>query len=191
MTTKKATTKKKATRRPSIKERARAIIADAQGYDEETREAVRHSLEKGDAEDLAETVRMAESGSTILDTTLIDERQAEAANALNALLSMPGLPPWMKEGVRMMLDHARRGHSSGTLADLFALTSGDDFKFEPVRELAELISGVLRHPDTPESVRDGIFGGMSNYNFDDTDPCYIRMVIKSAKDDGKKRGGGQ
>jgi KaiC/GvpD/RAD55 family RecA-like ATPase len=68
MTTKKATTKRRAARRPSVKERARQIIADAGRYDEETREAVRNALEEGH-DDLAEIVRRAESGETVLDLT--------------------------------------------------------------------------------------------------------------------------
>lgn len=104
MTTKKATTKKAAKRRPSVRERARRIVADEKGYDEDTRNAVKHSLERGDVEDLAETVRMADSGGIILDTTLVEERQAGAAAALDSLLAMPGLPPWVKDGIGMMLD---------------------------------------------------------------------------------------
>ncbi|HEX3560331.1 MAG TPA: hypothetical protein VHU19_14080 [Pyrinomonadaceae bacterium] len=68
MTAKKATTKKRPARRPSVKERARQIIADAKGYDEETREAVGRALEEGH-DDLAEVVRRAESGETVLDLT--------------------------------------------------------------------------------------------------------------------------
>ena len=59
-------------RRPTIRQRAGAIIADVQGYDAETRAAVFNALED---HELAELVRRAEAGETILDTT--GERPAE------------------------------------------------------------------------------------------------------------------
>ena len=54
----KATTKKRAGRRPSIKDRARAIVADLRHYDVDTRNAVARSLEKDSAEELAEIHRL-------------------------------------------------------------------------------------------------------------------------------------
>lgn len=67
--TKKGSTKGKAgSRKGSVKQRARAIIDDADRYDEETRHAIKNSLDDGDG-DLAELVRCAESGETILDTS--------------------------------------------------------------------------------------------------------------------------
>ncbi len=45
-------------------------------------------------------------------------------------------------------------------------------------DLAELISTVLRHPDTPASVYNGILHGMCQYSFDDTAPDHIRLVLE-------------
>jgi hypothetical protein len=72
--TKKGSTKGKAegskqkARRQSVKERARAIVAGAPGYDEETRHSIKNSLDENDP-DLAELVRRAERGETILDVS--------------------------------------------------------------------------------------------------------------------------
>ena len=53
-------------KRELLTQRARAIIDDPSRYDEDTRHAVRNAL-KGNAPDLAEYVRRAEQGDTILD----------------------------------------------------------------------------------------------------------------------------
>lgn len=64
MTTKKTSTKR---RRPTVKARALAIIAGGV-YDEETRHAVKNALEEKGT-DLAEIVRRAEAGETVLDVS--------------------------------------------------------------------------------------------------------------------------
>jgi hypothetical protein len=58
--------KSTSTRRPSVKARARAIIADAERYDDETRHAINNAL-TDNSSDLAELVRRAEEGEEILD----------------------------------------------------------------------------------------------------------------------------
>ncbi len=45
-------------------------------------------------------------------------------------------------------------------------------------DLAELISTVLRHPETPASVRESILQGMCQYPSDDTAPEHIRLVLE-------------
>jgi hypothetical protein len=173
------------------------------GYDLDTRKAVQHSLETENAADLAETVRMAEAGSIIVDTTRIDKEQADAAAALVSLLYMPGLPDFLLSGLQMMLAHAARDKGKGiatggegdarysveALADLFAVTAGlqRDLEFEPVRDCAELISALIKHPDlTPELryefgcvVTDHITGKI------DTDsPRVIRAMLEEYKAEG-------
>lgn len=64
---KKGTAARSTSRRPTVKDRARAIVADAEGYDAETRNSIKNSLD-GDGSDLAELVRRAEACETILDT---------------------------------------------------------------------------------------------------------------------------
>jgi hypothetical protein len=68
MTTKKPTTKKPAARR-TLKERARAIIDNAEGhYDDSTCEAISNSLNTKHS-DLQEFVRRAERGEVLCDLT--------------------------------------------------------------------------------------------------------------------------
>ena len=75
MTNKKSTAKRggkgttardKGKKRLTLKDRARAIVAD-ESYDDDTRNAIKNSLADGDA-NLAELVRRAEAGEIILDT---------------------------------------------------------------------------------------------------------------------------
>jgi len=97
---KKITTSRTAKRRPTIKDRARAIIADPEGYDMDTRMAVQASLDRNDAGDLAETVNLAESGGIILDTTPFQERDERGAAAILALIDNPDVPEFIRQAVR-------------------------------------------------------------------------------------------
>jgi hypothetical protein len=106
MTTKKTTTKKTARRRPTMKDPARSIIADAEGYDEDTRMAVQASLDRNDAKDLAETVRLAERGDSIADLSVCQDRDERAASAILALVNSPDVPEFIAQTVRDVLDLA-------------------------------------------------------------------------------------
>ncbi|MFL6285718.1 MAG: hypothetical protein ACJ74Q_21480 [Pyrinomonadaceae bacterium] len=75
MTTKKSNTKdstrgkaegSKEKRRATVKDRARAIVANVKGYDEETRHTINNMLRENSKE-LAEFVRRAESGEELYD----------------------------------------------------------------------------------------------------------------------------
>jgi len=44
-------------------------------------------------------------------------------------------------------------------------------------DLAELISTVLRHPETPEAIREDILQSMCQYSYDDTAPEHIRLIL--------------
>jgi hypothetical protein len=77
MTSKKSTAKRggkgtaapdKEKKRRTVKDRARAIVADMKGYDADTRNAIKNSLD-GDGSDLAELVRRAEAGEIIWDVS--------------------------------------------------------------------------------------------------------------------------
>lgn len=107
--TKKGSTKGKAegskrARRLSVKRRAQLIVNDFRGYDAETRNSIKNSLD-GDGSDLGELVRRAETGETILDVSkplgeaedrarveelLSTKRYSESVNArLRASLDKP------------------------------------------------------------------------------------------------------
>jgi hypothetical protein len=169
--TKKQSTKKggsKGKARRTVEDRARAIVADAKGYDSDTRKSIKYMLDTGD-EDLADFVERAEAGETICDLIRIDEEQATAARAVIALFDLPGLPDFISEALYMILGTAARlrnigiatgeGDEAGfdvkALADLFTVTTGfqRDLTFEPAADVAELISRVVKHPDLSTKMR--------------------------------------
>jgi hypothetical protein len=84
MTTKK-TVQKKTTARHTLKGRAEAIIANKRRYDSDTREAIFNAMAKKHA-DLAEYIKRAERGETILDLT-----SEEAQAAVERLQGIPTL----------------------------------------------------------------------------------------------------
>jgi hypothetical protein len=59
------------------------------------------------------------------------------------------------------------------------VTSPTTFKleFEQKRDLPELISAVLRHPDTPVNLYNAIGDAITEWQMDDTDPTYIRLAL--------------
>ena len=82
-------------KRQTLKQRAQAILDNPGCYDEDTRHAVRNALE-GNAPDLAEYVRRAEHGETILDLAKPLEGQPDGIAALAehiaAVLAHPETP---------------------------------------------------------------------------------------------------
>lgn len=199
MTTKQ-TTKKTAKRRPSVKDRARRIINDAEGYDVDTREARTASLESGDAEDLRETVERAEAGEIILDLSVPAAKYAEVARLAVGMLNNYELPDFMLTAcmdairaaashfnVEYMEDNEDDGLSVSKLAELFRLARARSYQLpEPsAPTLAEQISAVLRNPETPEQIREGILKGMTLYDEDVTDPAYVALILAAAKEKGE------
>jgi hypothetical protein len=199
MTQKKATTKKATARRPSVRSRARAIIADVKGYDEDTRKSIRRMLDTN-AADLAVCVERAEAGDGVYDLTRIDKEQAEAADALVKLFDLPGLPDFLSAGLHMMLAHAARAKCKGivteaedgsrysveALADLFAVTGGVEpgLEFEPAKDVAELISAIVKHPDLDEDLRYEFGCVVTNHlvsKIDTDSPRVIRAMLEEYK----------
>ncbi len=60
-------------------------------------------------------------------------------------------------------------------------TVSQDVQTAAPSDLAELISTVLRHTDTPASVREGILQGMCQYSYDDTAPEHIRLILEGRR----------
>lgn len=85
------------------------------------------------------------------------------------------------------------------IADLFAVTSPANFslEFEQKKGLPELISAVLRHPNTPVNLYNGIGRAVDEWLIDDTDPVYLRLALANlaavqkeiAKDEGSADAG--
>jgi len=90
--------------RRNTRRRARRFIL--RGYYRETSEAVQASLDRNDAEDLAETVRLAERGDSIADLSVCQDRDERAASAMPALIDNPDVPEFLTQAVRDALDLA-------------------------------------------------------------------------------------
>lgn len=138
-------------KRPTLKQRARAIIDDPDRYDEDTRHAIRHALER-EGSDLAEYVRRAERGETILDLVKPLEaapeqapsaEQKEAAERSGTASAMT----WRNERnavPKLTIERARELVRR-------ILQSDED---EEARALIELVTGIAYEPDA--GWRDGL-----------------------------------
>lgn len=60
-----------------------------------------------------------------------------------------------------------------------------------VRSLAELISAVLRHPDTPASLYNSLVDQLSDYSFDVTAPDHVRGWLEQQRREGLERAAGK
>jgi hypothetical protein len=89
---------------------------------------------------------------------------------LEAATEKTGIEHWEGEGFDL------RG-----LADLFSVTYTPTFKleFEQKKDLPELISAVLNHPDTPANLYNAIGDAVSDWGVDDTTPAYLRLALAS------------
>jgi hypothetical protein len=138
-------------KRLTLKQRALAIIDNPNRYDQDTRHAVRHALER-EGPDLAEYVRRAEHGDTILDLVKplegapdqgASDEQEEAAEQSGTASAMN----W-RDGnnsvPRLTIERARE------LVHRI-LQSDDD---EEARALIELVTGIAYEPDAGH--RDGL-----------------------------------
>jgi hypothetical protein len=122
------TTKKSSSKRPGVKDRARAIVADARRYDSDTRKSIKHMLDS-DAGDLAVFVARAEAGDMICDTTRIDKEQMTVAELLE---NVRGVPLWVQ--------HWLERYAGGDEHALEIHGLHDD---DATREIARLVYDVL------------------------------------------------
>lgn len=149
------TTKRVEKRRPSRKTGDCVdidLVAVAEGYDRAARLVV----------------SLFDNGASVPDwlTDLI-------MRGLEAATKKTGIEHW---GATLEAGFDLRG-----IADLFAVTSPANFslEFEPKRDLPELISTVLRHPDTPANLYDAIGKAADEWLMDDTDPAYLRLALSN------------
>lgn len=125
-----------------------------------------------------------------LDLVAVSERNERAARLVMSLYDRgAGLPDWLTDLIMRGLEAATEKtgieHWSGEdfnlrdLADLLAVTDLLTFKleFERKKDLPELISAVLRHPDTPVNLYNAIGDAVTEWQMDDTDPAYIRLAL--------------
>lgn len=128
--------------------------------------------------------------SVDLDLVAVAEKYECAARALVDFYdNTRGVPDWLTDLIMRGLEGATEKtgieHWTGSafdlrgLANLFAVTSPANFKleFEQKRDLPELISTVLRHPDTPTNLYNAIGVAVCDWQMDDTDPVYLRLAL--------------
>ncbi len=153
-------------KRQTLKQRAEAIINDARLYDEDTRHAIKNAL-KNKAHDLAELVRRAERGDTILDgiEPLAGPAQKEVAVRVRNFIG-ESIPDFIRDAVVDAIAEAAertgapepeyhaQGYDVDALANLFEV-AGPLFSLRPrtpQQALAAHLSAVLKHPDTPSAL---------------------------------------
>jgi hypothetical protein len=127
MTTKKSV-QKKTTARRTLKGRAEAIINNKRRYDSDTREAIFNAMVKKHA-DLADCVKRAERGETILDLTSEEAQEnverlqgiPTLAAHISAVLTHPDTPAVMYNALADVvndLDKPRRYFDSAAYIEL-------------------------------------------------------------------------
>lgn len=128
--------------------------------------------------------------SVDLDLVAVAEGYERAARALVDFYDHTrDVPDWLTDLIMRGLEAATEKtgieHWEGSgfdlrgLANLFSVTSPASFKleFEQKKDLPELISVVLRHPDTPVNLYNAIGDAVAEWCMDDTDPVYLRLAL--------------
>jgi hypothetical protein len=163
--TKKQTTKKLTTRRPSVKERARKIVASRGEYDYDTRKTIEEALrdKRLNGRDLAKMVREAEKGELVehpIDDCFEQDYRDTAHHTIQFLES--GLPDWLlqatcwvinavaeEHNIEVSPDDGEGNYSAKALGDLFRVSGLYQFDDLPDLDFADTLSRALRHPDCP------------------------------------------
>jgi hypothetical protein len=128
-----------------------------------------------------------------LDLVAVAEGYERAARLVVSLFDRgASVPDWLTDLIMRGLEAATEktgvehwgatleaGFDLRGLADLFSVTSPANFRleFEPKKDLPELISAVLRHPDTPANLYNSIGDAIADWQHDDTNPAYIRLAL--------------
>jgi hypothetical protein len=133
-------------RRPSVKDRARAIIAHTEAYDDETRHAIDNALRE-DSSDLAELVRRAEAGDTILDVRgPVDKAEAFKRAAVT----------YAKEAYGAALAHYEATNGKPGVPVFYAPIENTPEGFKGYYSDGLFFAGILGSKDCPKQFR-GLF----------------------------------
>lgn len=156
-------------RAEALKARARAIIDDERDYDYDTRRALARALEdkRLRRDHLAEMIAQAEAGELVehpIDDCVEEDYRGTAHHAIQFLNL--GLPDWLLQATMWVIDAVAEVHhinirpdneagnlSARALGDLFRVSGLYQFDDLPNLTLAEHVSIVLNHPDTPPGIR--------------------------------------
>lgn len=202
MTAKKQSTKKggtkgkaegsKGKKRATVKDRARAIVADLKGYDDETRHAIRNSLDENGS-NLAELVGRAESGEQILDVS------RPISSAQDAEQFKADAVAYAKKAYDDALAHYEANHNHppalSRLAVVYDETEPEDFHVvvtlpgylrdssvddEQLRKWvtdADLLARTLEHPECSEAFRKAFGSIFTEHILDGSDISWTTSAI--------------
>jgi hypothetical protein len=160
---------------------------------------------------LAELCRRAESGEIILDLTDVAEETAREARIIFDLIERPNAcPQFIYEALMVALDEAARisgievwkytdeeapletgGYSLRAIIALLARFPAEAIPLEPKHDLAACIASVLKHPDTPSVIYNGLSEGVTELGVDADSAAYVRLALDCAEKRGSKEGGGR
>lgn len=130
-----------------------------------------------------------------LDLVAIAEGYDRAARCLASLYDgSANIPAWLSDLILHGLEAAskktgmenwtdsEKGFNLRGLADLLAVSGTPEYRleFEQKKDLPELISAVLRHPDTPANLYNAVDAAVAEWLLpEDTDPTYIRLALSN------------
>lgn len=203
--TKKGSTKGKAegsrkkARRPTVRQRARAIAdGRAEGYSDETRRAVKNSLDEN-SPDLAELVRRAEGGDDILDvrgpfddggetpdTAALDYAQTAYRAALEHYYATER-NPFARSRLAVVYEEPKPGDFNIVVTLPGSLRGEDVRDADLYKWLArvEMLCRTLEHPNCSDAFR-GVFGAVFTDNILSdsavswTTPPVVRVMLPLA-----------
>jgi hypothetical protein len=191
----------------NLERRALAIVNDAKGYDEDTRQTIRAALNTK-ADDLAELVRRAEAGETVIDLADSQRIAEQQARAFIDFSEKASIPEFIKDEA---LDALTRAAYSLGLADV-AWTPNDTeadvcalarfFASVPrlflLREhpaaqiIGEALATILNNEETPEAIHNARVDVVSDMesvyaNAYGRTPAYLSKVLATYAE--QKKGG--
>jgi hypothetical protein len=143
---------------------------------------------------LREVVTRVEAGERVTESYVPEEYDA-AARAVLGLLETGAIPDFFKGGIFTLLnlfaadtgarlwqettegDGETGGYSTDTLARMFAYHSRHRLQIERKKDLAELISAVVTHPDTPVEIFNALTYQIGEFKYDKCAPEFIRHAL--------------
>jgi hypothetical protein len=147
-----------------------------------------------DERELREIVTRVEAGERVTESHVAEEYDA-AARAVLTLADADGLPDFFKDVILTVLnwfaadtgarlwqettegDGETGGYSTDILARMFAYYSRHRLQIERKKDLAELISAVVNHPDTPVEIFDALTHRIGEFKYDKCAPEFIRHAL--------------
>jgi len=134
--------------------------------------------------------RRQNESTEVLDLAAVQAKQDRAARLVINLFEDGALPDWLTDGIMRTLEAAtdktgighygEKGFDPRGLADLLAVADDPRYsiEMEPKKDLPELISAVLKHPDTPATVYDALSGAVTDLVGDSDSTSYVRLALE-------------